>query len=583
MSLIGFLIIFFPLLLLFFFKNRIEIFARTLVIIFTFHTTLSILTQILNIFSYNIVFIFNIIFTIFLSIWIYKKNDFDVNMWKSKNVFLLVFLASLIVIFQLSSLHFNYTGTVNTINGPDLVNKQTYTYPYFSDEWVAAAYADYAIENKSLPIFNPLNEPKPIINFLFPFHSLIAEIFLILNLNPVYNFAYLAIGFGFLVCFLSYVFLRTLNVSLFSSVLVMLFIPYITNGANLPGIWFLLPFIVSYILYILTLILYLKKDIFYRISFFLSLLFYPPMIVFLVPTILFLNNEKINLKKTINTLITVFLALLLIIVLISIKIDFPNIINLFFSLIVRSNLVEGIPSFAIYNILPILTLPFIFIGLYLVYLKKINFILFPSILGLFLWFLYNFTTQVYIIEYSRVVVITSLLLILFSGFGFDFVFKKISKIWGNIKIDHFVYYFKIFIVILFIISAYQYPNFNRWSSLTLDIGFDYYILPAPPINNYLNNEDLYLFENIKNEKFLAPPWKGLVIGVATDNYPQQTKSSTISVDRINFFDFFNLDCVNKKKTAEKNNLNYYYGGKIECDGFQEINNTKEGLYLYKIN
>ena len=107
------------------------------------------------------------------------------------------------------------------------------------------------------------------------------------------------------------------------------------------------------------------------------------------------------------------------------------------------------------------------------------------------------------------------------------------------------------------------------------------VIPAAPANNYLHPDDLYLFKDIKQKRFIAPPWKGLVIGVATNNYPLETKSSTLTISILKFSEFFSADCKNKTKLADKYKISYVYSGKFDCPDFKLIGNSREGLYLYR--
>ena len=103
----------------------------------------------------------------------------------------------------------------------------------------------------------------------------------------------------------------------------------------------------------------------------------------------------------------------------------------------------------------------------------------------------------------------------------------------------------------------------------------------PPINSYLTDDDLRIFVDISKKRFLSYPWKSLVLAVATDNIPLQTKDSTISVRELSYIDFQNANCDEKKNLAVKHRIDYVYGQKIDCKGFTLVSNSSEGLLLYK--
>ena len=102
------------------------------------------------------------------------------------------------------------------------------------------------------------------------------------------------------------------------------------------------------------------------------------------------------------------------------------------------------------------------------------------------------------------------------------------------------------------------------------------------MSSSLTKDDLRIFENIKNAKFLSIPWKSTVIGTATNNYPIVTKEGTISMSNENLVNvFFNEDCIGKNNIAESLKIDYVYLPEFYCPGFEKIDKSEEGLILYK--
>ena len=97
------------------------------------------------------------------------------------------------------------------------------------------------------------------------------------------------------------------------------------------------------------------------------------------------------------------------------------------------------------------------------------------------------------------------------------------------------------------------------------------------------SDDLRLFAEIWQKRFLSIPWKGLVIGVATDNYPLDTKPSTLTNKWFSYEEFMNLGCDNKLRIAKDYKIDYVYSGEFNCKGFELINKSSENLYLYKVS
>jgi hypothetical protein len=108
-------------------------------------------------------------------------------------------------------------------------------------------------------------------------------------------------------------------------------------------------------------------------------------------------------------------------------------------------------------------------------------------------------------------------------------------------------------------------------------------MPNLPLNRYLAPDDLTIWQGIIGKNFTAPPWKGLVIGAATGNFPLESKSSTITMSIMPYAKFLSADCTEKAALAERYSISYAYLPAFKCPNFVELGESSERLHLYKYN
>jgi len=592
-TIVGILILLFPFLLINKFKDKKLGFAYILSFAIAFHLFVAIFTQAFRIFTYPVILGINLIILIIIIL----KNNFIKIIQKIRTVRLdwILILIIIIAFVHLFSVHYNYSGRVTVFNGEIRVNKEVknmkYPYPYFSDEWHAIAVAKYSIASRSLPFSNPLLFNGKFVNLEFPFHSFVSELVLLLDLDPLTDYTKLTIFTGLLVCVLIYVFLRINKVNKFAAGISSLSALYITNGANLPGLWNLIPIILGIISMLLVFIfISLNNKLMVFLTITLTLFFYPPLLIFCAVVLLSkLIFSKVSIKEKIKELSYYLILAAFVAVILATSYFFVNksiksfIHYILFSKIFYTSITQNlIPQFLILEIIPISILVLSFIGVVSVIKKKI-WLVNLLFLGLLYWGLYSFAIFRFIIEYSRVVVFTSVLIIIFAGFGLNFVIRLLKSI-NFFKKRHILDYILIGIMLLFIIFSFNYTKRENWMELKLvDSETKKTYLPAAPANNYLHPDDLKLFENIKEKRFLSIPWKGTVIGVATDNYPLETKQGTISNRVVKFSNFMKANCKRKIKLAKKRKIDYVYATEINCLGMELVGTSSEGLYLYKFS
>lgn len=589
LTILGTILILSPLLLIFYFQNKILGFLYIFVGASIFHLLLTLSSQYFHFFRYSIIITINIIVGILIILFLAKnrhKISFKIKInW-------LTLLVALIIIFELCSVHYFYTGEVNTIYGQRQVVRSFYPYPSFSDDWAGISFTTYSINNNALPTANPLLDglwDKNFPNIFIGFFAGLAEIFLILKLSPLFGFSIMAIVCGSLICFLVYLFLKSIKVKNIFALAGALCLPWITCSVFLPGIWNLFPFIGGSIFFLISLIaLNFKARRLALASGLISLFLYPPFVVIVAPTLLleFLLSYKLSFKKSLLIIISGFGLVLAVAGFIFIlqKANWPNLINFITNNLIRIGSQGPIVERAIWQVIPFGLLPLALIGFISALKKKIFYLIVPLTIGLSYWLLYALLPWFLIIDYARIAVITSYLIMITIGLGAAAAFNWLKNKYEFLKEKNNYFALEIIILAVFIALSFFYTRRTNWLNIKLvqkTASGLYEVTNYAPINNYLNQDDLALFAGIYQKRFLTSSWKGLVIGAATNNYPLDSKAGIITNHLMKYSFFMRENCDDKNSQARLYNLSYVYSDPFNCPNFIELGHSREDLYLYK--
>ena len=281
-TIIGLILLSFPFLSAINAEDKKTGILKSIAFIITIQLLIAIFTQIFGIFTYTLVLAINVIIASFI-LWYFPLKNIKID-W----IFVLLLLIS---IASLYNVHYNYSGSYSNAETPEYqeIKNLRYPYPYFSDEWYAIALINDSIESNGTPTQNPLIKDKPLfLNFEIAFHSFLSEIILLLNLNPLTDYTKIAIFTGALIIALIYAFLRIHNITPLPSAIAALSALYITNGANLPGIWNLLPLTMGVISLLLGFcFIAINEKRMSLLMAFMTLLFYPPLVIFYTAALFF--------------------------------------------------------------------------------------------------------------------------------------------------------------------------------------------------------------------------------------------------------------------------------------------------------
>lgn len=589
--LFGLVLIVVPFLAIKLFSNKRDGFVFVLFFVILFHTLLAIITQFFGIFYYSVVLGAALLADLILLFLIFRKKNLQVTSYKlqvasfKKIDWVLVFVI-VVGFLTLYQVHFNYTGKINlatdqTVSYHEAKNIN-YVYPYFSDEWYAVALINSSISLHHLPTTNPFDNSF-FANLELFFHSFVSEIVLILNLNATAQYTLLSIFVNLLIIILAYLYLLQNNVSKIISGISALSCLYITCGANVPGLWHLIPFNLGIILFLI--LMYFAKTNNFKITalcFLLGCAFYLPMFVFYFlgfAYVVFMHykNQQKLLFKMLGILGLILFVVLPVIILILLILPTAGALNYIFSrLFFNSFFAPYMPQYAVYNMILWPVILFAIVGIYSAY--RSNKLIFLQFLFLiFMWSTYSFTSFRFMIEYERVVILASIIITIIAGLGLNFVFQNLKFTWLK--------YLQVYFLLLFLVFVPFYTQRQMWQKLVLlepKTGLVGYA--KAPANNYLTVDDLRIFSNIKNAKFLSLPWKGTVLGTSTNNYPVVTKEGTLSMGKEAWVNnFLMANCADKIKMAKNWDVQYVYLPKFDCNNFAEVDESKENLVLYKVN
>lgn len=581
----------FPLLLLRFFDDKKSGFIYILFFEILFQTSLAVFTQFFGIFYFWVIFLFNLIVVVAVAFYIWKKREKRTE-FKMDWVLLFVISVSFLCLYQV---HYNYTGKISLATDQTIsyhnIKNMVYPYPYFSDEWDAVSMINYSINSHKLPFVNPLNN-NFYFNFAAPFYSFLSTILLMTKAEALLSYNFISIFINILIIVAGYLFLRINKISDVVAGISALSLLYIASAANLPGFWHLIPIHLGILFSLLGFcFMSLNKTKLSVASAILVLLFYPPMILFYGLALAVFLFDRINFKekksqKTIFYLCAgIILSILSVYFLYFLSIILPDygmVKALIFRLFYPSLSGNFIPQYTFYYVIPIFSLLFFAFGIYYVF-RNLNWFFSQIILGVCFWILYSFIPYRIIIDYERIVFFTSIIVVLVSAFGLKIIFDSIDKKWKEYRSPVSKYIGFAFLA-GFILFAPFYTSQAQWEKLILiNPANKAEVYPKAPANKYITQEDIQIFKSIKQKRFLSIPWKGLVIGVATDNYPAVAKEGMISVGSMQTVSqFLQDDCKGKTDLAKKQKLDYIYLYEFDCNGFEKIKQSEEGFVLYKV-
>jgi len=594
LTILGIILLLFPFVLLVRFEDKRIGFCIILSFLLVFHLVVAIVTQAFHVFAYPVVLALSLLLCGFAA----YKLTFRLPRFSLKSLlraeYVAVALLTLLAVASLYTVHYRYSGEIDIAVAPYKaeVESMAYPYPYFSDEWFAVAFIQDSIETHSLPTRNPLVAGNPsFINLELPFHSLLAGLMLLLQLDPLIHYSILAIFTGLLTVLLAYVFLRQNQIDRYTAAIAAALLLYITNGGSIWGVWNLIPLTVGMLAMLLGFtFLSARRRGMTLLMAFVTLVFYPPLVVFYTVGFLFhtVAEKTRPFQERVKTVGYYLLSMLGAATLVSAAYFFSKGDAGDFIPYVLSKVFYDTPTpggfsyYALYDVVPIPILLLAVVGIYPLLAKRL-WLLLTTAVGLLYWGLYHVALFRFVIELERVVIVTATLIVLIAGFGLGFLvdfFKKTAAFQNTNVLSHI----QLVILAAFLLFVPFYTEREGWRNFKLvmiedNVTHTY----SAPANKYLHPDDLRLFQDIEGKNFLSLPWKGTVIGVTTPNYPAAIKGGTISLSGQLSYDFMAAGCKTKMEIATSKKLQYVYFPEFDCPGFDFVATSSEGLYLYKVS
>ncbi len=480
---------------------------------------------------------------------------------------------STIIIFLISLL-FLFLPNIKDLNN-------IYLYPFYSDEWVNYGLSRFAVLNNVLPIYNYLDSGSFFINLLLPFNSFVSFFLIYFDVNMS---TYVILGkiLNLIIMFTFFVFIRKLGIRREISLIAVISMLFITNTANITGLWHFIPLNLAFLFFMLSFMGY------FHLNSILSILFYPPI------GIVIAFNYFLRFRFKIYKYAFLLLSIFGLFYYFNINNYLYSITHKIYDLLIRPSSYFLLEKVNIFDMIPLIIIPFVFYGMYrFIYLKNSQYkhIFYIIIYLSIFWIYYTYDNDIIIMDKVRFVTITSWLLIIPFALALNHIYDylcdkykldlKLSKL--KIKNNHLI----ILIIIFLSLNIKSYPyifdnkNAGFW-------GFNRELIKISyPINNYVNDRDIYIFNNYVKDGavFLSTPWKSLVLTSLTHGVPLHSKSSYLSVFKYSYSTFLSLSCDSKYDISKYFRLKYFYGAEIKCDRFKLIQvsdiDPNNKMYLYE--
>jgi hypothetical protein len=404
----------------------------------------------------------------------------------------------------------------------------------------------------------------------------------------VFEFAYAPLLLGIALVFAAYNTARGVGASRVASATAALSIPFIANSANLAGIWYAIPAHAGLLMMVATLSLQNDSTRWRMIGYVVSVLLYPPIIVFIVPVIL-VTERIAHSIRVIGAVIGAGIVAVGIAAL-SPTVSIVHSISNALALLVRPLGLDFAGDIAVYPphvVIPAVALVGCAVATPLLISKHraLGVAIATGIVG---WMVYSVISVTIVIDVQRVVFITAFLVCIAAAPGYDVILAWIQK---TISFNPTAIAWAM-IVLVMSNAAPLYSADQSWRKFVLPTpvrGEGTFLIPSPPASRYLVEEDMRLLARYdvvassSPRRFITTPWKGLALGTVTRHNPLHTKASIVGTTYLRYDQFIAADCEQLEKYRVRFSIDFaYVPEQITCSNAVAVATSTEGFVLYEM-
>jgi len=484
--------------------------------------------------------------------------------------------------------HFSYSGyVIDSTEVSEVKNVEILT-PYFSDEWASVAFVDQALTTRGLPVRHPFAEQSSYVSYMTAYFMGLTAFFSTFGFDPVFEFAYAPLLLGIALVCAAYNAARSLGASRVASAIAALSIPFIANSANLAGIWYAIPAHAGLLMMVVTLSLQKDSVRWRMIGYVVSVLLYPPIVVFIIP-ILLVTERITHSIRVIGAVLGAGVVAVGVAAL-SPTVSIVHSVRNAFALLVRPLGLDFAGDIAVYP--PHVVIPAVaFVGcvaaipLLISKYRALGAAIATGIIG---WIAYSILSITIVIDVQRVVFITAFLVCIAAAPGYDVILAWIQK---TISFNPAAIAWAI-IVLVISHATPLYSADQSWRKFVLPTptrGEGTFLIPSPPASQYLVEEDVRLLARYdvvassSPRRFITTPWKGLALGTVTRHNPLHTKSSIVGTMYLRYDQFIAADCEQLEVYRGRFSIDFAYVPKqLTCPNAVAVATSTEGFVLYEM-